>query len=102
MSDLLKALRSQGCFSPNDAALAIVETDGSLSVLPLEKKDKLMLPVVADSCVLQDNLQYLGRDQTWLEEQLRQNGISLKSGKLLLALSNGKDFQLIQEKRGSS
>ncbi len=62
INDLLKALRGQGIFSPTEAALAIVETDGSLSVLPKQEK-QFHLPLLVDGCVIEDNLHYFGIDR---------------------------------------
>ena len=96
--DLLKALRGQGIFSPSDAALAIVETDGSISALPQQEKP-FYLPVLIDGCVIEDNLQYLGLNRSWLTEQLSAHGYKMDSP-LLLVLSNGTELQIIPIETG--
>lgn len=93
ISDLLKALRGQGVFSPSEAALAIVETDGSLSVLP-HQETPFYLPLLVDGCMIEDNLQYLGLSHTWLLQALAARGYAQDS-EILLVLGNGTDLQVI-------
>ena len=94
VNDLLKALRSQGEFSPAEVALAIVETDGSLSVLP-QKEKAAYLPLVVDGCMMEDNLLYLGVDDAWLKEQLAAHGYRSIDA-LLLVISDGKNIQVTE------
>lgn len=96
--DLLKALRGQGVFSPTEAALAIVETDGSLSVFPKQEKP-FYLPLLADGDILKDNLRYLHLSQEWLEQKLAEQGFTLQSP-LLLVLGNGKEIQIVPIQTG--
>ena len=98
INDLLKALRGQGIFSPTEAALAIVETDGSLSVLPKQEK-QFYLPLLVDGCVIDDNLHYFGIDRQWLSQKLAEHGCTLQSP-LLLVLGNGHDVQLVPIRTG--
>lgn len=94
VSDLLKALRGQGVFSPEEVALGTVETDGSLSVLK-QNNTAPCLPLLVDGCVMEDNLHFLGLDRPWLMEKLKSHGFNANS-KLLLVTGDGKSIQITE------
>jgi uncharacterized membrane protein YcaP (DUF421 family) len=92
--DALNAmLRQKNVFSIADVDYAIFETDGKLSVMKKESKQPLTqgdmniqkvkteiypLPtkVVSDGTINKTNLSKLNLDEKWLEQQLRQAGVS--------------------------
>lgn len=94
MNDLLKALRCQGQFSPAEVALAVVETDGSLSILPQNEK-AVYLPLLVDGCLMNDNLHYLGLDSDWLNDKLKGAGYHPEDD-LLLVIGDGKTIQVTE------
>ena len=89
INQLLHLLRSKGAFSINEVEFAIVETDGSLSVLkntfeqnPTRKDFNLLaedvvlpMTIVSDGEIVWDNLQEIGLDQTWLEDELKKQDV---------------------------
>ncbi|WP_017470538.1 DUF421 domain-containing protein [Amphibacillus jilinensis] len=89
MNQLLHLLRLKDVFSVQDVDYAILETDGTVSVLkktmaqPLNRLDlnlapeKIVLPItlINDGEIIYDNLSEIDRDQKWLVQQLKQQNI---------------------------
>lgn len=96
-ADLAEALRGKDMFTPQDAAWAVLEPNGSLSVAPQpeEGQPPVMLPLLADGQCYPDNLQALGFDSAWLTDYLRQK--QLTRNQVLLLLHNGQQALLIQK-----
>lgn len=89
--DNLKAkLRAKEVFSFSDVQYAILENDGTVSVIRMDAAEKptkqdlhvptvtLRLPVdlVTEGKVREENLQNIGHDEEWLREQLRAYGLA--------------------------
>lgn len=88
MSDLLTQLREKNIANVADVEFAILETTGKLSVfpkeekLPVAKEDMKMRPahfkmpvsLIVDGQVITKNLQQIGRNQKWLEKEVRHYG----------------------------
>ncbi|MCM3587698.1 DUF421 domain-containing protein [Mesobacillus maritimus] len=72
--DLLLQLREYGISDIEDVSYAILETSGKLSVFKKSSKSKLALTVVLDGEVDKGNLSELGKDQEWLETELKKLG----------------------------
>lgn len=81
--------RQQGCFSLRDVEYAILETNGTISVLktvesatPTRKdlslpKKEVLLPVtlILDGELVADNLEEAQRSETWLQQQMARQGV---------------------------
>lgn len=90
VDELLEELRCQGYTDPSGIAYAILETNGQLSILPnsenlpatagqlhLEvQKAGLPLVIISDGNVVEQTLNGLGRDRSWLEYQLKKHKFS--------------------------
>lgn len=103
IDDLLEALRSGGCFDPGEVEYAIIETNGTMTVLPkaqfkpLTPSDMGMAPepaempvtVVMEGCFMGANLKGLrGVDK---ERVLRLLGVlGMKQSDILLLLVTGR------------
>jgi len=93
--DALNALlRQKNVFAMSDVDYAIFETDGNLSVMkkepnqPVLKSDlgiknlsqniyPISTEVINDGRIIMSNLEKLGLNTEWLEQQLRLSGIEL-------------------------
>ncbi|WP_338787372.1 DUF421 domain-containing protein [Metabacillus sp. FJAT-53654] len=89
VNQLQHLVRSKGVFSIRELEYAVLETDGTVSILkkaPYEtpsKKDlqvnleQVNLPItfISDGKVIKDNLIEAGFNMTWLEQQLKQHNI---------------------------
>lgn len=88
---LLMLLREADVFSIEEVEYAILETDGSLSVMKTPQNQSLVksdmnikinpiknLPrgVISDGKVLKNNLQQLNLSEDWLNSQLKKNNIN--------------------------
>ncbi len=101
LDELFEELRSQGVTDIRDVKYAILETGGQLSVLlrtaaqpatprqmNLTCKDDVFLPtvIINDGRLLRDNLRRAGRDETWLQKQLREKGVHAPTQIFLLSV----------------
>ncbi|MGG0856984.1 DUF421 domain-containing protein [Metabacillus fastidiosus] len=89
MNQLQHLVRSKGVFSLREVEFAILETDGTISVLkkstyenPTKKdlmvnQEKVYLPItfISDGNVIKDNLLEAGFNETWLTERLKEKNI---------------------------
>lgn len=117
-ADLMEALRGKNIFDPRDVSYAVVETNGSLSAALLPEKETATLadlrlkvehshatiPFVLDGQVLEDNLQWCGKDRSWLERTAQANTL-LPEEILLLVGNETEDYFLLKKesrRKGSS
>lgn len=89
IDELMMLLREKGVFKVNDVEIAILETNGQLSVMKKTDLDpvtpqqlglqiKLEKPpslVIADGEILQNNLSNLGITKKWLMHELKKQGV---------------------------
>ena len=89
VDELLEELRCQGYGGPAGVAYAILETNGQLSVLPWQREQPpgrgelgveagepgLPLVLISDGRPLLHNLAARGYDGSWLDRQLRHQGL---------------------------
>jgi uncharacterized membrane protein YcaP (DUF421 family) len=90
INQLLSVLRQSETFSIREVAFAILESNGSISILKKSKYQKVTLQdlqippqptylstsLIIDGEVLEDNVIDLGFDLEWLEHQVRSKGYS--------------------------
>ncbi len=101
LDELFEQMRGQGITNLNDVEYAILETNGRLSVLPRSNRqpvtpeqlsmnvaDDVSLPtiVINDGRVLTDNLRQSGRDERWLQQELKRQGASHSRDVFLLSV----------------
>lgn len=87
VDELLEELRCQGHTDPAAIQYAILETNGQLSILPKSEhlpatagqlhletqKSGLPLVIISDGKIVEQALNQLGRDRSWLEHQLKKH-----------------------------
>lgn len=102
VSDILVLLRNQGIFDLNEVDYAILEPNGSLSVLkksenlPLTPKDMniqvkpagISTELVYDGVLIEENLRQMNKDKKWLMNQLKKHGIKDVSEAFLVTLND--------------
>ena len=88
INELLSEARSQGYFNLEDIEYAIMETNGSISFMPVSSsspatkkdvnakinKESLVANVIIDSKVLEENLKGMKKDKKWLDSILKKQG----------------------------
>ncbi len=90
INELMMQLREKDIFNIDDVALAIIETDGELTVLPKANKQPittgdlnisakyngLMNDIIIDGKIMYNNLKCTNHDDEWVREQLKAYNIS--------------------------
>ncbi|WEG15287.1 DUF421 domain-containing protein [Alkalihalophilus pseudofirmus] len=88
--ELMLQLRSKNIFSPIEVEVALLEPDGTVSVLPRSqyqpvqrgdlnlppKPAKLTTELIIDGRIIEQNLEQRKKDKDWLMSQLKLHGIS--------------------------
>lgn len=87
---LMMQLREKDIFNIDDVALAIIESDGQLTVLPKVNKQPittgdlnistkyngLISDIIVDGKIIYNNLKCTNHDEQWVREQLKTHNIS--------------------------
>ncbi|WP_228547527.1 DUF421 domain-containing protein [Filobacillus milosensis] len=93
IDNILQLLREKDIFDVAEVQTAIIESDGSLSVLKKSEKKALTLedlgmsggqpalalPVIMEGDINQNILRYFSLNEGWLEEQLEKRGIKFEN-----------------------
>jgi len=105
--ELMQKLRNQGSADISKIQYAILETDGTLNVVLFPAEQPLTaalmgidggdfaypLIVVSDGRTLSGNLQHLGKDEAWLQKELKSRGIGSAKDVFLMTLDmSGKVY----------
>lgn len=95
--DLMEALRGKDIFSPAEVLWGVVEPNGHISTAtkPKVAAEKPMIPLLVDNVVYKDNLDALHLDQTWIDQQLSERGLTRQQ--VLVMLYNETEVLLIQK-----
>lgn len=90
--DLMEQLHKKNVFNISDVEFAILETDGSVSVLkksqaqPVTPRDLniptsykgLNIELIQEGQIITQNLEQIKKDEDWLHSELEKRGVSLK------------------------
>ena len=75
MEQLRSMLRKQNCFSLKSAKHVILEIDGSISIMEqTEESNELSYLVVNEARIGRKTLNYIGKDEDWLMNHLKEKG----------------------------
>lgn len=110
INELQERLRGNNIFNLSDVEYAILETNGDVTVIPKPEKKNLtpqdfnMKPeyegipydLVVDGKIMKENLKTIGRDEIWLEKQLKK--FDVNSSNTLIATIDGKGNFFCQRK----
>lgn len=103
VNDLLEECRSAGYFDLNEIEYAVMEVNGTLSVLPKSEnkpvtlkdmnlksnKSSLCANIVIDGHVMKNNLKNMNKEESWLEKELKVKGVKLEN--ILLATLDNQE-----------
>ncbi|MDM5335907.1 DUF421 domain-containing protein [Fictibacillus enclensis] len=92
MDELLAQLRVHGYTDTRNIALAAMEDNGQISVIPKSKyravqpgdlkikvkKEFIPIPVIMDGQIIDHNLKYLQVDREWLLKRVKQKGTTVR------------------------
>ncbi|WP_278627928.1 DUF421 domain-containing protein [Thomasclavelia cocleata] len=102
LDEFLMQCRIAGYFNLNELQTVLLETNGSFSFFPKEKyrpavvndlnitinKVKLPTVLIKQGIIFHDNLNIIGQDETWLENELNVRGIPLSDVILMFQEDN--------------
>lgn len=78
LDDLLVHIRDKGYRNIEEIEYAILETSGNLSIFETkENKTPFPLPIILDGVIQKDTLNYLNKNNGWIENILKKKKINL-------------------------
>lgn len=98
LNEFLVQCRTNGFFNLSDIKTALLEENGKISFLPYSdkrpanpsdfnikpKEEEILTNLILDGKIMQENLQELGFDESWLLKKLKKQGIT-KTNNIFLA-----------------
>lgn len=104
VNDLLLECRLKGYFDISQVQCAVMETNGQMSILPKAEyhpvtpsdlkqpvqAEYLLYNLIIDGSILRRNLKAYGKDEKWLKDQLKAQGIGSIS-EVLLCVGDDQD-----------
>ena len=111
VNDLLEECRSKDIFDIKEIEYALMESKGTLSILPKDeykqvtkkdmklqiKKQDLVANVIIDKNIMINNLKNMNKDEKWILQQLKEKGYE-KTDNILLATLDIDEKLTIYEK----
>ena len=111
VNELQERLRQKSIFNLGDVEYAILETNGEISVIQKPEKrntipeDFSIVPeyegipydLIVDGKIMHENLTKIGRDETWLKNQIKKFGFNPEE--VLIATFDGKEQIFCQQKQ---
>ena len=108
VDDVLSGLRQKDVFDINEVAYAIIETNGTLSVLlksgsqnatksDVSAKNKnvgFSYPVIIDGTIIKKNLAFCGIDKAYIKKELEKKNV-MKKDVFLMSVDNNKNTEII-------
>lgn len=108
VNDLLEECRSNGYFDVNEIDYAVMEVNGTVSIMPKKEykpvtmKDmnlkgnnqSLVANVVIDGKIMKENLKNMNKNEKWLRQQLKVQGYD-DLGNILLATLDGNEKVIV-------
>lgn len=110
VNDLLEQCRTNGYFDLGEIKYALMEANGTLSILPFEterplkvkdmkikpKKEGLCANVIIDGKVMPNNLKNCNKDETWLKKELKIKGYTDLQQILLATVDVNEKLQVYE------
>lgn len=112
IDELLSLCRISGYFDLEEVHTVYMETNGTISILPMSDKrpatpgdlniqpqESTPLPnVIIDGNIMKDNLLYTGKNEVWVQKQLKKQGIDDIKEIILATYDKNKDALNIYKK----
>lgn len=89
IDDLLNQIRSQGIMNINEIKLAILETNGQLSVFKKSDNDLIEIPIILSGKYIYDNFNLINITAKEIDLVLKENQINMK-GIIYASFSDGQ------------
>lgn len=75
-NDLSFKLRQSGVMDIRNVKRAVFERNGQLTIV-MKNDDNLKYPIILDGKIDMDELRTINKDETWVDEQLKQRGLNV-------------------------
>ena len=90
IDDLMSQLHGKDLSSPDEVAFAILENNGTLSILPKKScRVRYPHPLISDGVIDREVLRSIGKDREWLTQQLGKQGTTAEAVFLCLHQKDG-------------
>ena len=90
IDDLMSQLHGKDLSSPDEVAFAILENNGTLSILPKKScRVRYPHPLISDGVIDREVLRSIGKDREWLTQQLGKQGTTAEAVFLCLYQKDG-------------
>ena len=90
IDDLMSQLHGKDLSSPDEVAFAILENNGTLSILPKKScRVRYPHPLISDGVINMEVLRSIGKDREWLTQQLGKQGTTAEAVFLCLYQKDG-------------
>ena len=90
IDDLMSQLHGKDLSSPEEVAFAILENNGTLSILPKKScRVRYPHPLISDGVIDREVLRSIGKDREWLTQQLGKQGTTAEAVFLCLYQKDG-------------
>ena len=90
IDDLMSQLHGKDLSSPDEVAFAILENNGTLSILPKKScRVRYPHPLISDGVIDMEVLRSIGKDREWLTQQLGKKGTTAEAVFLCLYQKDG-------------
>lgn len=113
LSEFMVMCRQQGYFDLTSIQTAVFEYNGKLTILPVStqrpvtpadmalapEQELLFTELIMDGRILEDNLKRMGLDRTWLDNQLKQQGVRSAEDVFLALCDRNLKFVLYENTR---
>ena len=114
VNDLLEECRSKNFFDINQIEYALMESKGTLSILPKneyititkkdmnikEQKQDLVANIIIDTKIMKQNLKNMNKTEEWLKKQLKEKGYK-NTKSILLATLDINEKLIINDKNNN-
>ena len=98
INEILTEMRIQGIGDISEVYYGILEQNGKLSLLTVDKKDDAAHTLVIDGHVDEKRLSEMGYDGKWLSDEVKKRGLSL-SDIFLLTVKDDGSINIIERKK---
>ncbi|MBR3785336.1 MAG: DUF421 domain-containing protein [Firmicutes bacterium] len=94
LDDLLEQLRIENCPALTDAAYAVMEPNGELSVIKKTPPDVLPVTIISDGVLCDANMDHIGMSRTDLSAMLKDRGIEAIEDVFLAFYDTSRQFHV--------
>ncbi len=98
VNELLSEMRTQGIGDISEVNYAILEQNGSMSILK-KNGDELAHTIIIDGHLVSEGLKPLGYDERWLEKQLAKQRVGTKDVFLMTVTDSGEINIILKEEK---